>query len=383
MEKHYKFILENKSDVDQEWRIYPRDPITIHPRGFISYNFIIDTERNISIGLTIDVGESQLATAVKRDIGEDTKFYLFPASHDIAISTYVSTVHIRSTFAGEIIGFSSILDSQISINNLDQLIVQHEAKQFSSSQKLLTKSLSYIDNLTLDFKKIEGRTDLTLEVNEGEKAGFVDSGSLISFVTGIPKLQKNDVLNSTLLAQLAANTAFDRWTNTENWYKKYVEVLENVGWVIESFNFTKYDSHTASFTMDKVVLEILKAIATGQQEAVINETIKALEALSNNDGKLVLFDTNGSNLKQGNFQMSSAQSDGENVAMAMASFYFSSTQSSTRFLWFEYKSADTHLFKASQKVVLNEEIYKLVRSAVIKKLGDAAIQYIADLDIGF
>lgn len=52
-------------------------------------------------------------------------------------------------------------------------------------------------------------------------------------------------------------------------------------------------------------------------------------------------------------------------------------------MWFEYKKIDTELFKARQKVVLNEQVYSIVRAAVLAKLGDAAIQYIADLDIGF
>ena len=58
----------------------------------------IDTERNISIGLLIDVGENQIATSVRRDVGEDSKLFLFPALHDFAIGFYTATVHIRSTF---------------------------------------------------------------------------------------------------------------------------------------------------------------------------------------------------------------------------------------------------------------------------------------------
>lgn len=243
--------------------------------------------------------------------------------------------------------------------------------------------LSYIDKLELDTSKLVAPKSISLKVTDENKAGYVDSGSLVSFVSGISGQQKNDVLNSTLLAQLAANTAFDRWTKTEEWYKKYVEVLSSIGWVIENFNFTEYKSSSESFTMDKVVLEVLKAIATGEQEEIINETIDALAALDDGDGKLVLFDSNGSNLTKGNFQMATAQTDGENVAVAMGSFYFTAKQSSTRFLWFEYKKLETELFKAGQKVVLNEEIYSKVRDQIIVKLGDAATQYVADLDIGF
>jgi len=46
----------------------------------------------------IDVGENQIATSVRRDVGEDSKLFLFPALHDFAIGFYTATVHIRSTF---------------------------------------------------------------------------------------------------------------------------------------------------------------------------------------------------------------------------------------------------------------------------------------------
>lgn len=111
MEKHYKFILENKSNVDQIWQLQPHFPVTIKPGDFKTYNYIIDTDRNISIGLLIDVGENQIATSVRRDEGEDSKFYLFPALHEIAIGTYTATVHIRSTFDGTNLNYANILTS--------------------------------------------------------------------------------------------------------------------------------------------------------------------------------------------------------------------------------------------------------------------------------
>jgi len=238
--------------------------------------------------------------------------------------------------------------------------------------------LQFIEQLDIDVVK----TQIPVAFSENdEKAGYVDLGSLVSFVSGISPLNKQDVLNSTLLAQLAANKAHDRWSDTESWYKFYVNVLEKVGWVLSDFNFTEYHGASQSFTVDKVVLEILRAIASGSQEEVIQETIDALEALSDNDGKLVLFDSNSSDLTRGSFQIASAIEDDGEVAMSLGAFYFHSTQSATRFLWFEYKSSDTHLFKAAQNVNLNMQIYDRVRQSVIDKLGDAAVEFVDELEI--
>ncbi|NJN74880.1 MAG: hypothetical protein HC799_19910 [Limnothrix sp. RL_2_0] len=98
--------------------------------------------------------------------------------------------------------------------------------------------------------------------DKDKETGYVNAGSLVSFVAGVSTEHQNDVLNSTLLAQLAANKKFDREKDTEQWYKFYREVLENVGWVIQEFDFQRYAPSGATFEMNKVVLDILAAIAT-------------------------------------------------------------------------------------------------------------------------
>lgn len=216
---------------------------------------------------------------------------------------------------------------------------------------------------------------------DDQPEGFVADGSLVSFVSEVTSQAREDVLNSTLLAQLAANKKYDRWKDTENWYKFYSNVLENVGWVIQSFQFSEYDAHGGTFEVDKVVLEILTAIVSQNEIAVVSETMSALKKLGDGDGPMVLFSTASSALTSGNFQISAVSQTNGATAMGLGAFYFTSTQSTTKILWFQYDSSDTHLFKAGQTITLNEEIYKKVRQSVIDKLGSNAVSFVADLDI--
>lgn len=102
----------------------------------------------------------------------------------------------------------------------------------------------------------------TIEPKDGEKAGYVDDGSLVSFVAGVSAQHQHDALNSTLLAQLGANKKYDREEQTVKWYKFYRDVLENVAWVVGDFDFTKFKSGSTTFDVDEVVIELLGAIAT-------------------------------------------------------------------------------------------------------------------------
>jgi hypothetical protein len=62
------------------------------------------------------------------------------------------------------------------------------------------------------------------------KSAQVNAGSLVSFVEGLNGQDKTDVMNSTLLAQLSANEAFDRFEKPLHWFRVYSDVLRSVGW---------------------------------------------------------------------------------------------------------------------------------------------------------
>src|SRR4051812_11931927 len=61
----------------------------------------------------------------------------------------------------------------------------------------------------------------------------VDAGSVLSFVSGVGESEKSDILFSVQLAQRAADAKCDRFAETKDWYGKYNEVLEAVGWMTE------------------------------------------------------------------------------------------------------------------------------------------------------
>lgn len=252
---------------------------------------------------------------------------------------------------------------------------------------MLTKDLTQVQKFIAELELTEpdptiaGLTLAAVEPKDGKEGGYVDAGSLVSFVAGVSGQHQKDVLNSTLLAQLAANKKFDRENDTENWYKFYRNVLENVGWVIQEFNFQKYAASGATFSINKVVLEILAAIATQNELAVITTTMNALKSLSDKDDRLVLFDSQSYPASSGNFQISAAAESGGVVVMKIGAFYFKATKHVTKFLWFNFSSSSSEIYKGAQTINLNEEAYSKVRQQIVDKLGDKAQQFVADLDI--
>lgn len=245
--------------------------------------------------------------------------------------------------------------------------------------------ISFIQNLELPTTKpaLQGLqlTATSLSTPDDTQGGYVVDGSLVSFVAGLDGQNKSDVLNSTLLAQLAANKKFDREKQTEDWYKYYQSVLEPLGWVIQAFKFEKYAASGASFEMNKAVIEILKAIASEDETAVSQATIDALGALDQGSHGLVLWNSSTSSVSDGNFQIAPCSLSNGSVVMKNASFYFNTTESTSGFLWFTYSTSKMSLYKSANTMTLNSEVYAKVRQAVIDKLGNKAVSFVAELDI--
>lgn len=212
-------------------------------------------------------------------------------------------------------------------------------------------------------------------------SAFVDGGSLVSFVAGVSGQNREDVLNSTLLAQLAADKKFNRETEVMKWYDYYTTVLGKVGWVTQGFNWEKYTSQQMSFTMDEAVLDIAAAALTGQEELVVAATLEAMRKLPKKDGRLTLFDHSASSEKAGNFQISVCSEDKGAVAMKTMAFYYDAAQQSTTVLFFNFSSANTTLNQSTVAQTLNGQVYGRVRSDVLDKLGDKAKNFVMDLDI--
>lgn len=214
-----------------------------------------------------------------------------------------------------------------------------------------------------------------------KQSASVDAGSLISFVAGLTAQQKSDTLNSTLLAQLAANKKYDREKQTQEWYKFYRNVLENVGWVIQEFSFSKFEAGGSTASVDEVVINVLSAIASGNELAVAISMVQAMKKLPTSDGRAVLWEQESHNASQGNFQIGTAVDSSGVVVMKLGAFHFTTKEEVTRVLWFKWSGSQSQMYKATQSINLNNDVYSRVRQQVIDKLGDRATQFVADLDI--
>ncbi|KAL6304725.1 hypothetical protein BKA93DRAFT_825605 [Sparassis latifolia] len=212
-----------------------------------------------------------------------------------------------------------------------------------------------------------------------QELAAVNGKLLQSSVGDLDPVNREDVLNSTLLAQLAANKAGG--DDKVAWYKKYKEVLENLGWVVESFSFSDVVNLNTYGSVNKVVIAMLDPDLSPKAREVLQATIDAMN-LPVNASANAIFQKNAWDGQTANLQIGVASaSDGDKVQLHLGCFDYTAKGAGGNVLFFEFGHRIMKFMYATQTMVLNEDIYKIVRDVVKEKLGTVIESYREDVVI--
>lgn len=255
-------------------------------------------------------------------------------------------------------------------------------------------------------------------------SAYVAAASVVSFADGVTGQQKEDLLNSTLLAQVAANARFDREKDTLNWYEAYRTVLRGVGWRSEATSairvppggaalagpvgpasrpimpgppiatdqagvstrllgsgFTRVIATQPRFTASEAALSILRRVDGERTASVATISLEALRQLPDRDRRVVIFETSSHSAGRGNFQIISAYCGSDRVLrMTIVALFFATDESVPRVMSFTF-GRGSQVYQGRDTMMLSPSDYDEVREQVIQQLGDQASAYIAEIPI--
>ena len=218
---------------------------------------------------------------------------------------------------------------------------------------------------------------------ENPSQGFVNNKSLISFVAGISHQAQQDVLNSTLLAQLYADHVDPEGEDLMAWYQAYIKVLKNVGWTVEGIETATFDSTTNLLDMKNAILEILAEAIGGQYLPLISKTLEVFKELTDSDHKLLVFENNSHTLSKGNFQIGVVDETAGVLSMALGAIVLTTSEEIRKILLFSSAKDESEISYHSIKCTLNSAVYGEIREDILKKLGNNSSSFIASLpDLG-
>jgi hypothetical protein len=71
---------------------------------------------------------------------------------------------------------------------------------------------------------------------------------------------QEDILKATLFASLASSTKFSVFTQPEEWYRQYIEIIQVLGFSLQAAVFSNYEMHSTNIY--EIVHAILAVIIT-------------------------------------------------------------------------------------------------------------------------
>jgi hypothetical protein len=249
----------------------------------------------------------------------------------------------------------------------------------------MATALEFIERLDLP----DVTASRALGASEVELPGIPETGpalgvaaaSLVSFDSSVSAQQRRDVLDSTLLAQLAASLRFDRDREAGMWHSYYVEVLTNIGWVIQSSQNRTYQAADREVSLEKAILELLASVITQVERMILEAALTAIRGLPAADGRVQLFENSSRTDRGGAFSVGVCRSEIDGPALAFGLFTFESSERAVRVLTFGFSSSSLTLGVQTGRLALNEAIYRGIQSAVSDRLAGHSAFFLSGLKI--
>lgn len=210
----------------------------------------------------------------------------------------------------------------------------------------------------------------------------VVGSDIVSFMSGVTPERRQDIVNSSLLAQLAAKKKVTDPTRVYDWYEAYFDVLMNIGWVVQDKGFAEYHEESQNFSAHEAIMKVA-AMLLGPNTAalaVVATTLDALHSMDAGSPWITLFSRESQSADTARFQISLAEqtADGQFLVSLMA-FGLKATSSITQVLFFKTTRSAATLRHCSGKVTINVPVLEAVRPAMTAKLAAFANDYVKSL----
>jgi hypothetical protein len=215
----------------------------------------------------------------------------------------------------------------------------------------------------------------------GTEQAFFSEKSIVSFAPGVSAADRQDILNTTLFAQMAANAIPQEGDEMLAWCSRFLEVLGQTGWIITGKDIQTYEAKGSLIEVENVIIDILTTAFGTNYIGIIKKTLEAIKGLSDSSKRLKVFERNVNKVSKGCFQIALATQEAGVVSLHVGSFILDTTHTVQSMLFFKAESNSTKLRYLSKNAIFNADIYGGIRETIKKRLGDKLITNIAEIEL--
>ncbi len=251
------------------------------------------------------------------------------------------------------------------------------------------QSLALIKNANLpeiapEIRKVRGVDDAPpLELASVEAQALVVGSGLFVAAEKVPQQIREDIVNCTLFAQLAASGEVgDDPAKITQWYEAYFRTLTALGWAQSDRRFEEYKFSSVNAEAHKAIMKVIAALMGPQAAAlaIVSTALEALQSMNENSPWITLFDRKSKVGKSARFQVAVAQVDpGGFLQVALCAFNLKAKSKLTQVLFFKYASSSTSMKYAAGKATIYEAALKDQREAIAQRLADYRKAYVGQV----
>lgn len=233
---------------------------------------------------------------------------------------------------------------------------------------------------------LEGAGVAQFDFDKARNQAAVVGSDIVSFVSGVTEERLRDLVNATLLAQLAANKKVPDPTKLFAWYDAYFDVLTNTGWVVQESQFVDHVEKSQNLVAHEAILDVATTLLGPGTAAlkVIKTTLGALAKMDSNSPWITLFNRESQRARTARFQVTLAEQGARNhFLVTLMAFALTAEANLTQVLFFKFRSNKVNLRHSSGRLSVNENVLAAVRDLVQSKLLGAASKFVRALpDLG-
>jgi hypothetical protein len=216
----------------------------------------------------------------------------------------------------------------------------------------------------------------------GRAQAAVVGSDVVSFDATVDPLWRQDLVNSTLLAQLAAKKKVPDNTRLFDWYDAYFDALGHIGWAVRDRSFSVYTESSENFQAHEAILKVAASLLgpTAASLALVTTTLEALQSMSADSPWITLLDRESRSASAAKFQVSVAEQmpSGE-LNVSLMAFGLEARSTMTQVLFFRSLASQVTLRHCSAKVAVDTVVLAGVRDALRARLVGFANDFVRQL----
>jgi putative chitinase len=228
--------------------------------------------------------------------------------------------------------------------------------------------------------RARGLTDTPpVELKSTEAQSLVVGSGLVVAAANVPKQTREDLVNCTLFAQLAASGEVGSAAKVVEWYDAYFRALTALGWAQSDTHFENYKFGAKNAEAHKAIMQVLTVLLGPQAAAiaVVKTALEALQSMNENSPWITLFDRQSKSGKSARFQVATAQIDASGLLqVALVAFNLKAKSDFTQVLFFRYSASSTRLQYAAGKATIYEAALAEQRDAIAARLSGYRRAYV-------